>query len=58
MEHTVIIYGKDKDKRFYIEGRVTLTEEDICKLGKQEYAKNHDLSEDKEYWGEIEKTVI
>ena len=64
MEHTISIWSnlKERDEkgssRFAIEGRVTLTQEDIERLALAQYLEEHEISIDelREYKAELEET--
>ena len=58
MEHTIAIWSKRKDtgKMFLIETRVKLSQSEIEGIALKQYIFNHGISEDREYWAELEET--
>jgi len=58
MEHTIVIWSKRKKtgKGFLIETRVKLSQSEIEEIALKQYVFNHGISEDREYWAELEET--
>ena len=62
MEHTVLIWSKRKEtgkgflNGFLIETRIKLSQEQIEEIALKQYMDFHGISEDREYWAELEET--
>ena len=58
MEHTVLIWSKRKEtiQGFLIETRVKLSQSEIEEIALKQYVFNHGISDEREYWAELEET--
>ena len=62
MEHTILIWSKRKNiskgvlNVSLIETRIKLSQSEIEEIALKQYIFNHGISEDREYWAELEET--
>jgi hypothetical protein len=59
MTHKLLIWSKGKEagQRAIIETHINVSQEQIEKWAMRQYAEDHHLDSDREYWAEIDITI-